>query len=316
MTHRTSPHAALLAAGFAAAGCGRLDPAPRQFSHDQVFVVTGSHQGFACEQCHAPTAGSFTHARGGCECFQCHKVPDVTPAHAAVPGYLYAYDACLACHKDGKAGGLPANHPFPVAQGTKHAGIPCAQCHGATKAKADLKCNACHGGVAVLDSNHAGITGYSSASPSCYGCHPQGAVNVNHAALTPFPVTHGATSCSQCHGATKAKADLKCNACHGGVAVLDSKHAGITGYSRASPSCYDCHPQGTVNVNHAAFSPFPITHGGATSCAQCHGATKGPQDLRCYDCHDAPASHSGFSGFQRRSSVQCYTCHLSGQRGN
>jgi len=246
---RASLHAAAVAT-LLGAGCGLTGPTPARFSHDKLFVITGSHQVFTCEQCHVPTAASFTHALGGCECFQCHREPDVTPAHAGVSGFVYAYDACIACHKDGKTGGktvgLPVDHPFPVAQGTKHAGIPCSQCHGATKAEADLKCNACHGGVAVLDSNHAGITGYSSASPSCY----------------------------------------------------------------------DCHPQGTVNVNHAALTPFPITHGGATSCDQCHSATKGPQYLRCYGCHDAPASHSGFSGFQRRSSAQCYSCHQSGQGGN
>lgn len=238
--------AALLAGATVVGACGLGGGgAGPSFDHARFFIVSGSHAQFTCDQCHDPTAKSFALAAKGVDCLGCHQKPPCDAAHGTMAGYAYQCASCIQCHKDG-TGGLPANHPFPVAAGTAHAGI----------------------------------------------------------------------SCAACHGATKAKADLRCNTCHGGVAALDAAHSGIAGYSNASPSCYDCHPQGTSNFNHAQFTPFPVTHGGAGACSDCHGATRAAADLRCYSCHDAPSGHSGMSGFRRGDSAQCYSCHSTGRGGD
>lgn len=245
LRHATLSAAALLAGATVLGACGVLDGNPGQaFDHKQFFIVSGSHADFSCDKCHDPNASSFAEAKKGVDCLGCHQQPPCDAAHGAMAGY--AYDAqscanCIQCHKDG-TGGLPANHPFPVAAGTPHAGISCSKCHGATKAKADLLCNTCHGGVSALNASHSGISGYSSASPACYDCHSDGKATINHAALTRFPITHGnARTCSDCHGATRAAADLKCYSCHD----APSDHNRRSGFVRGdSAGCYRCHPTG------------------------------------------------------------------------
>src|SRR5713101_3376218 len=127
------------------AGYARSSPALGLVTHDKFFVVTGSHRSFTCDQCHNTSAPSFALAEGGVECLACHTDGATSPVHASVPNYAWAAASCMACHQDG-SGGLPANHDlafFPVT-GTKHASLGCSDCHGATKAIADITCVPCH----------------------------------------------------------------------------------------------------------------------------------------------------------------------------
>ena len=141
----------LAALSVIAFGCGRGGESRNGLiQHDAFFVVSGSHSAFSCDQCHSPAAAGFALSEKGVACTTCHGDAATTPAHASVTGYAWADASCIGCHKDGSAG-LPANHNtalFPVT-GTKHAGIGCGQCHGATRAIADIACTPCHAQAAT-----------------------------------------------------------------------------------------------------------------------------------------------------------------------
>ena len=226
-----------LVSSIAGCGGGGKD-APWTFSHDSYFVVTGSHAGFTCDQCHDPTAPSFSLALGGVDCLGCHAQATVSPLHAGITGFAWANASCIGCHKDGSSG-LPPNHDaelFPVT-GTKHATVACSQCHGPTRAVADLQCAPCHA-QAAMASAHAAIpattTGrlsgtsqasYQWASPYCVRCHADGTVDriASHPAVQNGLSGGGhAPFCLTCHGTMRASgktwgADFttySCLACH------------------------------------------------------------------------------------------------------
>jgi len=214
----------LMAAGCAPSGSSTSSGALGLSNHDRFFLVTGSHTGYSCDKCHVLSAPSFSAAAGGVDCLACHLDADTTPAHAGVTGYSWATASCIACHKDG-SGGLPANHNtdyFPVT-GTSHASVRCSECHGATKAIADITCVPCHtqaatatGHVAIPPTTTGRLDGlqynnYQWASAFCLRCHADGQVNT----IASHPsVDHGLTGeghapfCLTCH-ATVAPAGGK-----------------------------------------------------------------------------------------------------------
>lgn len=228
--------------GAVLAGCGgggASDLGKGLQPHDKFFVVGGSHTALTCDQCHDPAAQGFSLADNGVSCTGCHTDAATTPSHAGVTAYSWSTAACLGCHKDG-GGALPPNHDtndFPVT-GTKHAAIGCAQCHGPTKAIADITCTPCHAQAAMATA-HSSIpatrTGsrdrityvnYQWASAYCLKCHADG--QVNRIASHPS-VRHGITGgdhqpfCLTCHatlapsGGKAWSADFQkysCLACH------------------------------------------------------------------------------------------------------
>ena len=222
---------AALAAGSAlalAGACGGLggDGSGRAFQHATKFVVSGSHQGFTCDKCHDPAAPSYALAGGGVSCLGCHQDAAVTPRHASVAGFAWDDAHCIGCHKDG-TGGLPPNHDaqlFPIT-GTKHLGVACGQCHGPTKAPADLTCIPCHVKT-TMDAKHSAIpasttggspagsgatrTSYQYLSTACVRCHADGQVNP----IAQHPSTDGGFNnqrhrpfCLTCHQASRATGD-------------------------------------------------------------------------------------------------------------
>jgi hypothetical protein len=206
---------------LAAAGCSG-DGAPSGNKglqpHDNFFVVTGSHKTLTCNQCHDPAAAGFALNEQGVSCTGCHTDAATTPTHAGVTGYNWSTGTCISCHKDG-SGGLPPNHNtdyFPVTN-TKHASVGCAECHGATKAIADITCTPCHD-QSSMSSTHSAIpatkTGsrdrvtyvdYQWSSSYCLKCHADGQVNT----IASHPrFDHGLTGsghapfCLVCHTST------------------------------------------------------------------------------------------------------------------
>ena len=262
---------AALAAGSAltlAGACGLGGGNGPAFRHATKFLVTGSHQGFTCDQCHDPAASSYALAGGGVTCLGCHQDADVTPGHSGVAGYTWSDASCIACHWDGKTAQFDHSKNFPIASGTPHQNIACADCHGPTRAVANLKCVTCHthSDQAALATTHTGVTGYAYDSPACYGCHKDGAgaLPSNHDAQL-FPITgtkHQGVGCAQCHGATKAVTALTCTPCHD-QATMATKHSAIpasttggrpagigatrTSYQYLSTSCVRCHADGQVD---------------------------------------------------------------------
>ena len=231
-----------LAALLALAACGRGDGGGSGLglqSHDSHFVVTGSHKALSCEQCHDPAARGFSLADQGVSCTGCHTDAATTPAHAAVSGYAWNTGTCIACHKDG-SGGLPANHDadyFPVTN-TRHATLGCRECHGATKAIADITCTPCHAQAATA-TIHAAIpqtktgsrdrvtyTNYQWAPAYCLKCHADGQVN----AIPAHPQFD--------HGLTGTGHAPFCLTCHTALAPSGGKAWAV---DFGSYSCLACH---------------------------------------------------------------------------
>lgn len=208
--------------------------------HDAFFVVSGSHKSFTCDQCHDPAAPGFAAAEQGVSCTGCHLDADVTPNHSGVAGYSWSTAVCIDCHKDG-SGGLPANHntdDFPVT-GTKHASLACSDCHGATKAVADITCVPCHAQAAMAAAHSAipasktgsrdrvAYVNYQWSTAYCLKCHADGQVN----RISSHPsVPHGLSGgdhqpfCLTCHTTLRPAGGIKpwsvnfgqysCLACH------------------------------------------------------------------------------------------------------
>jgi len=225
-----------------AAGCGKSAggvPDKGLQPHDNFFVVTGSHRSFSCDQCHDPAAHGFTVAEQGVNCVGCHTNAATTPLHTGIAGYLWATASCISCHKDGSAG-FPSNHDtafFPVTK-TVHAALGCADCHGATKAIADITCVPCHK-QADMTTAHAAIpaskTGsrdgvtyvnYQWASAYCLKCHADGQVNriASHPSFN--------------HGLTGEGHAPCCLACHTTLAPAGGK---AWSASFTAHSCLACH---------------------------------------------------------------------------
>lgn len=220
--------------------CGRSTQQQGLVQHDSFFVVAGSHQGFSCAQCHDPAAAGFALADKGVTCVACHSdSAQIGTIHAGVGGFAYADASCISCHKDGSAG-LPANHDkdfFPVT-GTSHAGIACSQCHGATKAIADITCVPCHAQAATATA-HAAIpastsgrrdgvkyVNYQWTSAYCLECHADGQVNT----IASHPRFD--------HGLTGSGHAPFCLTCHTALAPAGGK-AWAADFSKST--CLACH---------------------------------------------------------------------------
>jgi hypothetical protein len=303
------------------AGCGSSSTSATAapFEHDGHFLVNGSHAGLSCIDCHDASAPTF--AQAAVDCLRCHEAPVVSPLHQGVAGFAAANAACIDCHRTGT---MAVAHEalFPIAAGTWHSAVACAECHGPTRAVADLLCTSCHGGQAAMAGVHGSLAGYAFASPACYDCHRDGGIpGFAHR----FPIASGAThgppmACGECHGATRLAADLACTSCHDHAqAETDARHAGLADYRWSSAACADCHADGRAPpLDH----PFPIAagtpHAAPVLCADCHGATSATADLRCTSCHTGEharaatdARHAGVAGYAY-ASPSCYECHPTG----
>ncbi|GEJ58569.1 hypothetical protein [Anaeromyxobacter diazotrophicus] len=291
------------------------------FSHASKFVVTGSHQALACADCHDPAKPSFALADGGVDCLHCHAQADVTPMHAGVGGFGYDDASCIGCHKDGKTPQFDHTF-FPIAAGAPHQNLACADCHGATRAVADLQCITCHThDPTTTNAAHTGVTGYSYDSPSCYGCHKdgRGGLPSNHDAEL-FPVTgtpHAAIACSQCHGATKALADLQCLGCHAKTDMATT-HAAVPGsatgrlsnktfanYQYVLAACMACHADGGYHLSQhpSASGTSMVSDHHRPFCLACHqtmrpasGVKPWGQDFKTFTCLDCHTNNSGGGG--------------------
>jgi hypothetical protein len=233
----TSPRLAsfaLVAAALSLATCGGGGSSGKTFVHAAKFVVSGSHQTLACSDCHDPSKPTFSLAGGGVDCLHCHTQTAVQPAHSGVGGFAYDNASCIGCHKNGT--GLPPNHDaqlFPVTS-TSHAAVACSQCHGATRAPADLQCASCHDhDQATMATKHAaipsvveGITNYQWSSGFCVRCHADGQVN----RISSHPRDQSGINgnhqpwCLNCHGIMRTDkawgadftrtSSANCDACH------------------------------------------------------------------------------------------------------
>ncbi len=83
--------------------CHTTNPgwAPSTFNHNSYFPISsGTHSGFACNQCHTnPADCSFS-------CIACHthNQAQMNSSHSSVSGYSWTSSACYSCHPTGHAG--------------------------------------------------------------------------------------------------------------------------------------------------------------------------------------------------------------------
>ncbi len=109
-----------------------------------------------------------------------------------------------------------------------------------------------------------------------------------------FPIAtgvHAKADCTTCHGTYDTFKKFDCTTCHV-EPQIDQLHTGLAGYASDSPSCYGCHPRGTMAApaNHdTAFFPrgSGTAHAGVY-CTECHRDLSTPNDptaFGCYTCH-------------------------------
>lgn len=194
------------------------NPSPAEHTRQFFPVATGVHA-VGCEECHGST-DTFTKV----DCTGCHTQAEVTPFHApyatpggATPGITVDVGGfqflatgpetsalCVRCHADYSAQAPPdeapvhrlADHsglggnpfatfvitPGPFDPGHKHYGASCLVCHPTPMADKPFAtdftkqdCSTCHG-QPEADAIHAGMAGYSFATPVCLSCHPSGGI--------------------------------------------------------------------------------------------------------------------------------------------
>jgi len=233
-------------------GCHPTGEAGRFVDHDGLYfpIYSGTHSGrwTDCAACHTTGTAAFS-------CIDCHDHEQlVTDSHhVGMDGYAYTSDACYSCHPTGVAGQFLVHDAqyFPIYSGT-HSGrwTDCASCH--TTGTTAFSCIDCHThDQAAVDPTHNGMTGYSYASQSCFGCHPTGEAGnfVDHDAQF-FPIYSGRhagtwNDCATCHVSPGDNNVFSCFGCHThDQGVTDSHHTSVSGYSYDSNECLRCHPNG------------------------------------------------------------------------
>jgi nitrate/TMAO reductase-like tetraheme cytochrome c subunit len=211
------------------------------------FALTGAHRATACDQCHAAARFGGTPT----DCFSCHQADyqrPTDPSHVAA-GFP---QACAQCHTTTTWTGARFDHAstrFPLTG--LHTTVACANCHvNNVFAGAPTTCFGCHAGTftATRDPAHQA----AGLSTDCLQCHATtGWANARYTAHDAlyFPIYSGAhngkwsASCATCHTNPASYATFTCLTCHL-KPQMDSKHAGRSGYSYDSNSCYRCHPSG------------------------------------------------------------------------
>lgn len=139
---------------------------------------------------------------------------------------------------------------FPIADGSKHASIQCADCHQDATSFATFTCQSCHAHeptVAVM--RHQYITGFeNNVSNACMNCHPTGweapLLPADHS-LKYFPIQSGSHNdllCTACHTDRSTSKVFACVGCHD-QASSATQHASVSAYAWSDAGCYGCHPR-------------------------------------------------------------------------
>ncbi|BDG09950.1 hypothetical protein [Anaeromyxobacter paludicola] len=144
---------------------------------------------------------------------------------------------------------------------------------------------------------------------------------------TKFPIAGGVhaspavAKCDDCHGPYDTFRQFTCVGCHT-QAQTDPWHTGVTGYAWSSPSCYQCHPDGTAaGIDHTTKFPIGSTSKHATvGCSDCHVNAADRTQVTCTGCHGG--SHDQATAAGQHASVAatsygytdalCLRCHADG----
>jgi hypothetical protein len=176
--------------------------------------------------------------------------------------------ACLYCHADG-AGGAPANHPslFPIAAGSKHAGIACGSCHTSSNRqdRTALACATCHATHTTATTTHQAWSTAHALAGYAITTYQTAATAGGPTTTVTIDMTRP-DGCLKCHGDSQVfrlsghvggdsgfgqrqHMTAGCQVCHWALRTdkawsLDFKR--YTGTAGPPPtSCYVCHRNGT-----------------------------------------------------------------------
>jgi hypothetical protein len=218
-------------------------PVPTIADHQAHFpIAPGSlTHDTACLRCHGearadkPFATDFSVNT----CVSCHDQAETTTRHAAVADFRYDSPSCFQCHPSGTAATVDHEARFPIATGTAHAGIACADCHTVATRRGDvatLACASCHQRRdGALAGRHSGatipVTDYVATPAGCVRCHADSQVDLG----SRHPRGEDTPSGNSRHRTAG------CTTCHSGFRSA-KPWAATWG---TTPGCRSCHRNGT-----------------------------------------------------------------------
>lgn len=289
---------------------------PATFDHSLVgFPLTGRHTTLQCTQCHVN--GNYNLSSVACSTCHMKDYNSTTNPNHGQAGFP---TDCSVCHTTVSWSGAKFNHNgtgFPLTGA--HATVQCSQCHLNGNYKlTNAACVSCH----LTDYNKTNNPNHAQAGfpQQCEVCHNTTSwipATFDHS-KTSFPLTgaHTTVPCVQCHvNNNYINVPTDCYSCHkkdyDGTTDPNHKAAGFP------TTCQICHStnswQGAV-FNHTWF---PMRHGGASTCSNCHTNPSNYSVFSCTICHgktQTDQQHQGVSGYVYNS-PNCYQCHPNGQGG-
>lgn len=276
------------------------------FPHDATGFSLLAHAAhpddtpFVCADCHSSDLTRLDQDI----CANCHLSLDEVYLNRHIAAFG---QDCLACH-DGVDIFSNFSHDLTrFALSGKHAEANCLDCHKGNISRQQLQatptdCASCHS----EDDAHQGEFG-----AICGECHSTDGwlpATFDHN-RTDFPLTgaHQNISCDSCHaGSIHKGTPSQCGACH----AEPTFHAGLF-----EADCATCHTTSAwLPVNYTEPHTFPLGHGEANSCRDCHASALSA--WTCYTCHDQAEilqehSEEGINDFN-----DCMRCHPDGREGD
>ena len=291
---------------------------PSTFDHDgQYFpIYSGAHNGqwTACVDCHTdPNNYALV------SCTNCHLNPQTDNQHPGVAGYVYADDACLACHPTGDATNVFDHNTtnFPLTQA--HDGVNCIDCHFNGYVGTPTNCDACH----ISDYNQSAnpnhiVLGLPTDCATCHTVAPdwQPATFAVHDNYYQLNGVHAAiaNNCVDCHNGDYVNTPNTCVGCH----QTDYNNTSNPNHAQAnfSTDCASCHNETNwapaTNFDHNTTN-FPLTQAHTTvACIDCHANGYSGTPTNCDACHQGDYNASVNPNHQTLGlSNDCATCHTT-----
>jgi hypothetical protein len=286
------------------------------FNHNSTgFALTGAHTNLPCTQCHVN--GNYKLTSGACS--TCHmkdynNTKDPNHVQAGFP------TTCDSCHTTASWSGAKFNHnQTGFALTGAHATLQCSQCHvnGNYKLNSGV-CSTCH----MADFNKTNDPNHVKAGfpTTCDMCHNTSAwipSSFNHN-NTPFPLTgaHTKVPCSSCHiNDNYTNIPTDCYSCH----KKDYQNTNDPNHIAAGfpTTCQTCHNTSSWLGAKFDHTYFPMNHGGANTCSNCHTNPSDYSVFSCTICHaksKTDQQHQDVKGYVYNS-PNCYQCHPNGKGG-
>ncbi len=210
------------------------------FDHQQIWPLTGAHEGPACAACHGDFQKELDSA-----CVACH-LSDYNSAKAPDHVAQNTSKLCQNCHSTAAwKPALAIDHDQFYPLTGKHKTAACQGCHTAPGVKPPKVCSSCHlpAYTASTNPSHTAL----GLPTSCETCHTTAGWKPAGFPNHPFPITSGKhkLTCAQCHNDSGNFAAFSClsGSCHT-ASKTNSQHQGEDGYLYSSAACLNCHPDG------------------------------------------------------------------------